>query len=226
MRPLLIPILVLLAGCGDDGLGHCQADHGTHTGEATYYTFADGSGNCGFPATPDDLMVGAMNHDDYAASAVCGACVALAGPSGAVTVRIVDQCPECPRGNIDLSPEAFAEIADLSAGRVPISWSYVPCDVSGPIVYHFKEGSSQWWLAVQMRNHRHRIARLEALGADGSWSELPRADYNFFIASAGLGPGPFSFRVTDVEGQTLEDDAVPLVVAGDAPGAAQFPACP
>src|SRR5690348_7238073 len=67
----------------------------TFTGEATFYTFADGSGNCGFPATPMDLMVAAMNHPQYGNADYCGACVHIAGPSGEVTVRIVDQCPEC-----------------------------------------------------------------------------------------------------------------------------------
>jgi len=76
----------------------------SHTGEATYYTFADGSGNCGSPATPNDLMVGAMNHTDYAGSAACGACARIVGPQGTVDVRIVDRCPECPQGDIDLSP--------------------------------------------------------------------------------------------------------------------------
>ena len=44
----------------------CDATEPEHQGEATYYDFADGSGNCSFPATPDDLDVGAMNDTDYA----------------------------------------------------------------------------------------------------------------------------------------------------------------
>src|SRR4051812_23385927 len=64
-----------------------------HTGQATYYNGADGSGNCSFDATPSDLMIAAMNHVDYAASAICGAYVEISGPKGLVTVRIVDQCP-------------------------------------------------------------------------------------------------------------------------------------
>ncbi|HTJ80909.1 MAG TPA: expansin EXLX1 family cellulose-binding protein, partial [Polyangiaceae bacterium] len=91
----------------------CDGDPTQHSGDATYYDFADGSGNCSFPATPDDLMVGAMNHTDYADSAVCGACADVTGPNGTVHIRIVDQCPECPQGNIDLSPEAFAVISPL-----------------------------------------------------------------------------------------------------------------
>ena len=215
---------VVAAGCGGGGGPlTCAADDRVHAGEATYYTFADGTGNCGFDASPDDLMIGAMNHADYAGSAVCGACVALTGPNATITIRIVDQCPE---GNIDLSPEAFEQIAELVAGRVPISWQYVSCDVGGPIRYHWKEGSNQWWTAVQLRNHANRVAAVEYLDEAGAWREVPRVDYNFFVADWGMGPGPYSLRVTDVYGHVLEDTGIAHVEGGDVAGAGQFPACP
>lgn len=203
----------------------CDATEPEHQGEATYYDFADGSGNCSFPATPDDLDVGAMNDTDYAGSAVCGSCASIDGPNGSVTVRIVDRCPECPAGDIDLSPEAFAKIAALEQGRVPITWRYVPCDVGGPIVYHFKEGSNPWWTAVQIRNHRYAIATLEYQGADGAMRTVARESYNFFVEASGMGPGPYTFRVTDDKGQVVEDSGIPFVEAGDSPGHAQFPQC-
>jgi expansin (peptidoglycan-binding protein) len=196
----------------------------THVGEATYYDFADGSGNCSFPATPDELMVGAMNAVDYAASAVCGSCVRIDGPDGSVDVRIVDQCPECPQGDIDLSPQAFAEIAAIEQGRVDIEWTYIPCPVDGPIAYHFKDGSNQWWTAVQIRNHRHAIASFDVLAGD-TWVAVPRVDYNYFVKDDGMGEGPLSFRVTDVAGNVLEDSGIPLLADADAPGSMQFPAC-
>jgi expansin (peptidoglycan-binding protein) len=195
-----------------------------HAGEATYYDFADGSGNCSFPATPNDLMVGAMNHVDYAASAVCGSCVRIDGPDGSVDVHIVDQCPECPQGDIDLSPEAFALVAPLAAGRVPITWQYVSCPVSGSVVYHFKDGSNPYWTAVQVRNHRHAIATFE-VEQDGAWVEVPRVDYNYFVRDTGMGEGPLSLRITDVLGNVLEDSGIPLLDDADTPGAGQFPAC-
>ena len=40
-----------------------------------------------------------------------------------------------------------------------------------------------------------------------------------------MGPGPYKFRVTDVEGGVVEDEGVPLLDAAGAPGASQFPAC-
>jgi expansin (peptidoglycan-binding protein) len=212
-------------GGGGDGGAACTADDRVHTGEATYYTFADGTGNCSFDATPSDLMLGAMNHTDYAASAVCGACVRLTGPNATITIRIVDQCPECPAGDIDLSPQAFEQIAALSAGRVPISWQYVSCSWTGPIVYHFKEGSNQWWTAVQIRNHVNRVATVEYRDSGGAWKQVERLDYNYFVEASGMGPGPYAFRVTDVYGQVLEDTGIPFVEAGDTAGAGQFPAC-
>jgi len=195
-----------------------------HSGQATYYDFADGSGNCGFDATPNDLMVAAMNQTDYAGSAACGACAHVVGPSGEVTVRIVDRCPECPQGNLDLSPEAFAKIAELGLGRVSIEWQYVPCNVSGPIRYRFKEGSNPYWTAIQLRNHRHAIAKLE-FEKSGTFVAVKREDYNYFVEASGMGAGPYRLRVTDVYGQSLVDEGIPLGDAKEAAGAAQFPAC-
>lgn len=179
-----------------------------------------------FGPSPDDLMVGAMNHTDYAASAVCGACVSLTGPSGsASTIRIVDQCPECPQGAIDLSPQAFDTIADRSLGLVSIRWHYLACDVTGPVSYRFKEGSSQWWTAVQVRHHRYQVAKLEYKKADGSYQEAPRTDYNYFLEAAGMGPGPYTFRITDIHGHAIEDANIGLAEATEAPGTKQFPLC-
>lgn len=212
------------ASTSADAGGAPTCDQAMHSGEGTYYD-ADGSGACSFPATPDDLMVGAMNLTDYADSAVCGTCLDLTGPSGSVTVRVVDLCPECAPGDVDLSPQAFEQIADLVQGRVAIDWRFVPCDVVGPIRYHFKEGSNQWWSAVQIRNHRHQIASLEYLSGGSNWVDVPRLDYNFFVEASGMGPGPYTFRVTDIYGQVLEDSGIEFVEGGEVEGSAQFPPC-
>ena len=225
---LAAAMTTLLAGaCGSSsssgGPGPtCEGTPAQHTGDGTFYD-ADGSGNCSFDPT-GDLMVAAMNHTDYADSAVCGACAHIKGPSGEVTVRIVDRCPECPEGDIDLSPQAFEKLADPSLGRVKIDWTYVPCEVDGNIVYHFKEGSNQWWTAVQIRNARNAIATLE-VQKDGQWVKVNRLDYNYFVDEAGMGTGPYSFRVTDVNGAVLTDHGIAFVEAGDSEGAGQFPAC-
>lgn len=193
-----------------------------HTGEGTYYN-ATGAGNCGFPATPDNLMVAALNMPDYANAALCGAYIQVTGPKGAIIVRIVDSCPPCAAGDVDLSREAFALIADLAAGRVPITWQLVSYPLPDPIVYHFKDGSNQWWTAVQIRNHRNPIASVEYQDGSGNFHVISRTDYNYFVAASGLGPGPYTFRVTDTLGNTLIDSSIPHIENGDVPGSGQFP---
>lgn len=211
-------------GGGGGGPSPSCAAPALHKGQGTYYA-ATGGGACGFDPTPNDLMVAAMNQPDYDNSGVCGACVAVTGPNGSATVRIVDLCPECKSGDLDLSQSAFAKLADPSLGRIAIQWRFVACSVSGPIRYHFKDGSSQWWTAVQIRNHRYAIAKFEYMKA-GAYVNVPRVNYNYFVAGSGMGPGPYAFRVSDVQGHVLVDHGIALQPNSDVPGAAQFPSCP
>lgn len=122
----------MVDGRAADGSGGSVVDAPTdaaksvdYSGEATYYA-ADGTGACGFKASPNDLLVAAMNKSQYSKS-WCGQCVLVTGPKGTVKVRIVDLCPGCSHGDLDLSEEAFTSIASLSAGRVKITWHVVAC---------------------------------------------------------------------------------------------------
>ena len=196
-----------------------------HTGYATFYTFASGAGACMFDSTPNDLMVGAMNGTDYQGSQICGACLSITGPQGTITIRTVDLCPDCSPGSIDLSPLAFSHIADTSLGRVPIRWHVIPCAVNGPIEYHFKLGSNQWWTAVQIRNSLNPILRLEYLTAQHSYKQVNRTDYNYFVEPDGMGAGPYTFRVTDIYGHVLVDTGIVHMENQSVPGSAQFPSC-
>jgi expansin (peptidoglycan-binding protein) len=108
---------------------------------------------------------------------------------------------------------------------VPITWHYVECDVEGPIRYHFKDGSNQWWSAIQIRNHRHAIRSFAYRDEGGEYVDVARESYNYFVEPAGMGPGPHAFRVTDVHGNVLEDEGIEFVEDGEVEGAAQFPPC-
>lgn len=225
-RALAVCLFAIGCGSSDEHTtpgGSCSGTPADASGEATYYA-ADGTGSCSFDASPDDLMVAAMNAPDYANAAWCGACVAVTGPAGSVVVRIVDQCPGCAHGDLDLSEEAFAMISPLSAGRVAITWHEVACDVSGPIAYHFKDGANEYWTAVQIRNHRYPIASVEAKVGD-AWQGISRVEYNYFVETEGLGPGPYALRVTDTRGHVVEDPAIELGDDVTRTGAEQFPLC-
>jgi expansin (peptidoglycan-binding protein) len=176
----------------------------THSGEGTYYDAVD-QGTCMLGLAADH-MTAAMNAPDYAGAAVCGEYAQVTGPKGQVTVRISDVCPECRTGDLDLSAEAFALIADPVAGRVPITWQVVTAPVSGPVQYRYKEGSTRYWTAVQVRNSRLPIARLQIwpTGASG-WIDVVRTDYNYFVHAATVDAGPIHVRVTASTGAVVQD---------------------
>jgi len=194
-------------------------------GEATYYA-ATGAGACSFDSSPNDLMVAAMNAVDYNNAFYCGAYLEVTGPNAVITLRIIDLCPGCSAGDLDLSREAFAQIAPLYLGRVPISWRVISPAIAGPIAYHFKDGSNQWWTAVQIRNHRNPITKYE-YWTNNQWVTVPRVSYNYFVQSnPGMGVGPYTFRVTDLYSNTLTDSGIPFIENGTVNGAGQFPPGP
>ncbi len=206
------------SGGGSSGAGPALGQ--PEQGVATYYA-ATGDGACGFGPSPNDLDVAAMDQPEWAGSAVCGECVTVTGPKGSVTVRIVDLCPECEVGHLDLSQQAFGRIADLSAGRVPITWQVRACDVTGDVVYAIKDGSSQYWTAIQVRNSRLPVAKLEWMQG-GAWTDVMRTDYDYFVVSSGVGPGSYQVRITAIDGQTLEDTLPPVQAGATVTGSGQF----
>lgn len=192
-----------------DDLGYDQI----HYGEATGYGGGPG-GQCSFPL-PDDLPIVAMNHTDYAGSQACGACVEITRPETGKTViaRVDNRCPECAPGDIDMSDPAFLQIGTYQEGRFPISWKYIPCSYASMSLF-FKEGSSQWWTAVQVRDARYPVKSLEyrRSNGDAAYKTLPREMYNYFLEAGGMGEGPYDFRITDVFGHVVEAKGIALVV--------------
>jgi expansin (peptidoglycan-binding protein) len=197
----------------------------THTGQGTFYGYG-GGGNCSFPK-PNDILTAAMNHADYNTAQACGACAEVTNLNTlqSVVVRVDDRCPECAPGDVDLSQEAFARISPIGAGRIPISWKYVSCTPPSAKVF-FKEGSSQWWAGVQVRDHRSPVAALayRPSGSNGAYTALGREMYNYFIAPSGMGPGPFDLQITDVFGQKITATGVALAVTTEIDLGLQFPA--
>ncbi|CAG8486858.1 1254_t:CDS:2 [Ambispora gerdemannii] len=98
------------------------------SGDGTYYN--TGLGACGIESHDSDFIA-AINKPQFGDSQnpntnpICGKQASVKGPKGSVTIKILDMCPECVYGSLDLSPAAFDQIADRSAGRVKITWHFV-----------------------------------------------------------------------------------------------------
>ncbi|GAA2740860.1 hypothetical protein GCM10010440_09610 [Kitasatospora cinereorecta] len=180
-----------------------------YQGVATAYEAGDGNGACLFGPSAD-LMIAAMNHTDYESARACGAYVLVRAANGSsVTVRIVNECPlPCAPGQLDLSRQAFAELADPKVGRLPITWTLLSPAVVDTVSIRYKTGSSRYWCGVQVIGHRNPVASLEVRTASG-WRQLPRTDYNYFLAADGNGCGG-SIRVTDIYGEQLTVDGIAI----------------
>ncbi|MFF3908324.1 expansin EXLX1 family cellulose-binding protein [Streptomyces sp. NPDC001848] len=178
-----------------------------HQGVATAYAAGDGNGSCLYGPS-DDVMIAAMNVTDYESAEACGAYVLVRAAGGAtITVRIVNECPwPCAPGQLDLSRQAFAKLADLSVGRLPITWSLLSPDLPGTIAIRYKTGSTKWWCGIQVIGHRNPVAALEVRTA-GGWRQLPRTDYNYFLSADGTGCGG-ALRITDIYGERLTVDGI------------------
>jgi expansin (peptidoglycan-binding protein) len=180
-----------------------------YRGVATAYEAGDGNGACLYGPS-GDLMIAAMNHTDYESAKACGAYVLVRAANGSsITVRIVNECPlPCAPGQLDLSQQAFARLANLSVGRLPITWTLLSPAASGPLSIRYKTGSSPYWCGVQVIGHRNPLATLEVRTAKG-WRHLPRTDYNYFLATDGSGCGK-AIRATDIYGEQLTIDGIAL----------------
>lgn len=182
-----------------------------HTGEGTFY----GGGYVGGCAMLDpvstDYWIVAMNLEDYNEAQLAGAYLEVTGELGTINMLVTDLLPEGKKGDLDLYVDAFPLIAPPEKGRVPVSWRIVPLDSAenAPVSYKYKEGSSEFWCGVQVRNHRYPITKLEYLDKNGEFQEIKRRRYNYFESDK-MGKGPFTFRITDIYGQVIVDENIPF----------------
>ncbi|WP_198041371.1 expansin EXLX1 family cellulose-binding protein [Micromonospora chokoriensis] len=177
----------------------------TQSGKATFYDSNGAGGNCSNPAAPANRLYVALGPTEYSAGAACGGFLDVIGPKGTVRVLIMDQCPECAPGHLDLSREAFARIAEPVQGQVPVTYrAVVNPPLPGPLTFRIKEGASQWWFAVRVGNHGNPLRSVEVRQGDsGPWQSAARQDYNYWLIASGAGPGPFNLRVSDVYGNRV-----------------------
>ena len=87
---------------------------------------------------------------------------------------------------------------------INIDWSYVSCDLDGPVKLKNKEGTSAYWFSMQVINANEAVTKLE-VSTDGgsSWKSTTRTYYNYFENSSGFGTDTVDVRVTGSSGKTV-----------------------
>jgi hypothetical protein len=212
----VVAAVVLAVGIGQVAGGQACAAvlSGTAAGgagsqTATHYVLT-GLPNCSYQSPPADGLFVALPAAEYAGAADCGGYLEVSGPDGSARVKVVDQCPGCAAGHIDLSEAAFARLAPLPAGLIDVSYRLLANPaLPGPLSVEVKQGSSQYWLALLADNTGNPLAGVQVQTASG-WLSLARASYNYWVASSGAGQGPFTVRLTDTQGHQVTVSGITL----------------
>lgn len=116
---------------GSSGVTGMAAPGKTYTGDFTYY--AVGMGSCGFTSTEDEAVV-AVSHEIMSAyngvnpnkNPLCGTYVTMNGKDGQkYKAKIVDTCPGCDMGSLDMPESLFNKVTSNGDGRVSgMEWCF------------------------------------------------------------------------------------------------------
>ncbi|ETP01879.1 hypothetical protein F441_20960 [Phytophthora nicotianae CJ01A1] len=182
------------------------------TGDATSYTLGQVSaGNCNFMYDPGvDDNYAALNSEQWDSTLNCGRCAEVScdddrcsDTTSTQIVYIVDRCPECKQGDLDLSPAVFEAITGSDPDRYSIKWRFVDCPVSGNIEYCTKSGSSSSWLAIQPANFASGVASMKIANQDVTM--VDSCYYYLLNGGSNVDMSAVSVELTSFSGETITE---------------------
>ncbi|THG94730.1 hypothetical protein EW026_g6794 [Hermanssonia centrifuga] len=92
--------------------------------DARFTWYEVGQGACGGTNTDSEYVV-ALNSDQYDGGAYCWELINISYNGQSTQAAIVDECPGCPYGGLDLSPSLFSFLAGSTApGVIYGEWSF------------------------------------------------------------------------------------------------------
>jgi expansin (peptidoglycan-binding protein) len=168
------------------------------SGSASYYS-TNRNGMCSLGPPTSDAYA-AVGRAEYNGGAACGTYVDVSGPNGTTRVQIVDMCPSCPAGKIDLSKAAFARIGPLSAGIIPVTYAPVrDPQLPGPLQIRLRGGTRYSSLTAVLNNHGNPLSAVE-LQTPAGFVALKHREDNVWTAPSGDVTAPVTVRISDVYG--------------------------
>jgi len=138
---------------------------------------------------------------------ICDACIRIDTAAGkSIVARVVTYGVTSHDENLDVSPSVYDEI---HMGEWPrdMSWQLVSCPDTGPLYYEFQTEANIWWTSLWVRNSRVLVDTVEVKSSNHSeYYELRRGGDGTFTDAGGFGDGPFTLRITAIDGQVIEED--------------------
>jgi len=189
------------------------------TGHCSYSNVYDSTPGDSLKAFAVDNYVAVGKYNSYDGSLACGMCVEYESDDptiGSGTALVVDSCEACAEGDLDFLRQG--------TGRFDVSWKAVDCPVAEQkLEYAFVEGVSEWYLKMQIRNHKVPVALVELMH-NGEYQEMVKGMDNHWIAGSNFTPDnlpppyetPLKFRITSVMGEVVYDtvEVTPAELSG------------
>jgi len=218
---VLLAVCFLVSVCAQTNCNAPQAwnpNPPTSSGTATWFdATAQGgasptTGACRWVKSASDINVAAFSAPTTQDMCLnCGSCFNVTGPIGSTVVRIIDYCDtgagSCPVGIFTLDKTPYLQIASsLGTGNVPITYFPTACPSQGTLEYLFQNGVDQWYVSINVANHRYPLQTVEIMHGS-TWQVLPRASYNYWWYNPQGTPQAFptQIRVTDTLGEQIVD---------------------
>ena len=135
----------------------------------------------------------------------CDACIWVVTGTGKSALLRVVTYGTTTMDSIDTSQSAYS-LLDANEYPRTMTWQFAECPDTGPMLYEFQTGSSQWWTSLWVRNARVPLAKVEVESKNhASWTELTRGSDGTLTDASGFGQGSFSIRSTGIDGSTVTD---------------------
>ncbi len=146
---------------------------------------------------------------------VCDACIAITTKTGrSLVARVVTYGVSNAPGDLDVSPAVYNA---LNTGEYPrsMSWQFARCPDVGTIVYEFQTEANPYWTSLWVRNPRVPLSKVEVKSANhADYFALRRETDGTLNDDGGFGNGEFTFRLTALDGQVIEE-TLPGFSAGE-----------
>jgi hypothetical protein len=156
-----------------------------------------------------------VSNEFARAGGVCDACILIESATGqSIVARVVTYGVAKEPGDIDVSPSVFEALHRDEYPRA-MTWRFARCPEAGPLRYEFQTKANPYWTSLWVRNPRVPLTKLEVKSKNhASFFELRRAPDGTLTDDGGFGEGAFTFRLTGMDGQVLEDE-LPGFSAGE-----------
>lgn len=138
--------------------------------------------------------------------AVCDSCILITTATGrSIVARVVTYGVSGSPGDLDVSPAVYEA---LNTGEFPrrMSYQFAKCPDTGPLRYEFQTGANVYWTSLWVRNQRVPLANVEVTSSNHpSFFSLRRESDGTLNDDGGFGAGPFTLRLTGVDGQVVTE---------------------